>query len=108
MLSAATNYAAYLVFRLSDSPYGLDSTKTMVRFVNRESDEDAENGGNMVSLLDSNELRRWRNDGWMEVEMGRFYNDGVDDGDVEARLAQIWEMNWKSGLIVQGIEFRPE
>nr|GLL41266.1 F-box protein At2g02240-like [Ipomoea trifida] len=117
MLSATTDYAAYLVFRLSDTAYGLESAKSLVRFVSQESDEEAENRANWVNLFGgepsggsqtSNELPRERSDGWMEVEMGSFYNDRGDDGDVEARLIEIWDLNWKSGLIVEGIEFRPK
>nr|GMD67860.1 F-box protein PP2-B10-like [Ipomoea batatas] len=117
MLSATTDYAAYLVFRLSDTAYGLESAKSLVRFVSQESDEEAENRANWVNLFGgepsggsqtSNELPRERSDGWMEVEMGSFYNDQGDDGDVEARLIEISDLNWKSGLIVEGIEFRPK
>ncbi|XP_019181491.1 PREDICTED: F-box protein At2g02240-like [Ipomoea nil] len=119
MLSATTDYAAYLVFRLSDMACGLESAKSLVRFVSQECDEEAENRADGVSLFGgqsnrrggsqtSNELRRERSDGWMEVELGSFYNDQGDDGDVEARLIEIWDLNWKSGLIVEGIEFRPK
>lgn len=49
-----------------------------------------------------------RGDGWMEMEMGSFYSDGGDDGTVEAWLLGTEGYSAKSGLIVQGIEFRPK
>ncbi|XP_047946441.1 F-box protein PP2-B11-like [Salvia hispanica] len=48
-----------------------------------------------------------RGDGWMEVELGSFYNDRGDDGVVETWLLGKEGYQGKSGLIVQGIEFRP-
>ncbi|CAM0942962.1 unnamed protein product [Alopecurus aequalis] len=48
-----------------------------------------------------------RADGWMEVELGEFLNDGDDeDGEVSFSLMEIKGGHWKSGLIVQGIEIR--
>ncbi|KAM3199503.1 hypothetical protein P3L10_031863 [Capsicum annuum] len=32
---------------------------------------------------------RKRSDGWMEVELGNFFNDLGEDGDIEARLMEI-------------------
>lgn len=49
-----------------------------------------------------------RGDGWMDMEMGSFYSDGGDDGAVEAWLLGTEGYSGKSGLIVQGIEFRPK
>lgn len=45
-----------------------------------------------------------RYDGWMEVEMGEFFNE-EGDGFIECRL---WETNGyvKGGLLVEGLEFR--
>ncbi|KAK9160561.1 hypothetical protein Syun_006902 [Stephania yunnanensis] len=49
-----------------------------------------------------------RGDGWMEVEMGEFYNEGGDQRDVQMSLTEIKGGHWKAGLIVQGIELRPK
>lgn len=48
-----------------------------------------------------------REDGWLEVELGEFYNDG-DDEVVVMTLKEIMTGQWKSGLIVEGIELRPK
>lgn len=48
-----------------------------------------------------------RVDRWLEVEMGEFFNEGgVDDGELEMSALEIEGGNWKSGLILQGIEIR--
>ncbi|XP_051191780.1 F-box protein PP2-B10-like [Lolium perenne] len=49
-----------------------------------------------------------RADGWMELELGEFFNDGGgdDDGEVSFSLVETNGGRWKSGLVVQGIEIR--
>nr|XP_027119489.1 F-box protein PP2-B10-like [Coffea arabica] len=48
---------------------------------------------------------RERNDGWQEIMLGEFFNDeGV--GDVEIKISEI--LDWKKGLILEGIELRPK
>lgn len=49
-----------------------------------------------------------RGDRWLEVELGSFYNEEGEDGAVEAWLMGREGYQGKSGLIVQGIEFRPK
>ncbi|KAI4346200.1 hypothetical protein L6164_013272 [Bauhinia variegata] len=48
-----------------------------------------------------------RMDGWMEVEMGEFFNGNGDDGSVMCRLFD-YDGYIKRGLVVEGIEFRPK
>ncbi|PIN22306.1 hypothetical protein CDL12_04984 [Handroanthus impetiginosus] len=48
-----------------------------------------------------------RDDGWMEVELGECFATGGQDGDLEVSLTMLTG-NWKSGIIVQGIEIRPK
>ncbi|KAM3223770.1 hypothetical protein ACQJBY_057255 [Aegilops geniculata] len=47
-----------------------------------------------------------RADGWLELELGEFFNEGGDDGEVSISLTETKSGRWKSGLIVQGIEIR--
>lgn len=112
LLSKRTKYVVYLVFKLACGFYGLETANAFVRFVNYESNNDAEARATVVSLSrqeGSGENRsKRRDDGWMEIEMGNFFNDAGEDGDVEARLMEIRRLFGKGGLIVQGIEFRPE
>ncbi|KAL8484651.1 hypothetical protein ACS0TY_027087 [Phlomoides rotata] len=118
MLSWDTNYGAYLVFKLAEEFYGLESANAVVRFVNDDGVGDVEERNIDVHLQRVNaryELQEEsgahpvkRDDGWMEIEMGRFYNDQQDGSEVEAQLRGIDAHHWKSGLIVEGIEFRPK
>ncbi|MQM16566.1 hypothetical protein Taro_049525 [Colocasia esculenta] len=53
------------------------------------------------------EVPRARDDGWMEIKIGEFYNDKGDDGEVDMSFREIKGGHWKYGLIVEGIEVRP-
>lgn len=56
------------------------------------------------------QVPRGRQDGWMEVEMGEFFIDG-ENGHAEVEM-RFWDcngvLNWKSGLVIQGIDVRPK
>lgn len=114
-LSSQTNYAAYLVFKVSEKYHGLESSNAMVRFVNQESEDEAEERATTVILAAraprnlKGRLPEKRDDRWLEVEIGKFYNgeSGDDNGDVEARLLDSRPFHAKCGLIIEGIEFRP-
>ncbi|KFK33434.1 hypothetical protein AALP_AA5G013000 [Arabis alpina] len=47
-----------------------------------------------------------RQDGWMEAELGEFYNEACVD-DTSVSVVEIKSPYWKRGLIIQGFEFRP-
>ncbi|XP_015887478.3 F-box protein PP2-B10-like [Ziziphus jujuba] len=58
---------------------------------------------------DERQIIRVREDGWLEVEMGEFFNDGGDDHRVVVcRLMETDSCVTKIGLVVEGIEFRPK
>lgn len=118
MLSWDTTYGAYLVFKLAEEYDGLESAIAVVRVVDDGGVGDVEEHMNVhLHLQQANAgydhldqrgtLPVRRDDGWMEVEMGRFYNGQQDDSEAEAQLRGIDAHYWKSGLIVEGIEFRP-
>ncbi|MBA0852647.1 hypothetical protein Goshw_007987 [Gossypium schwendimanii] len=48
-----------------------------------------------------------RGDGWLEIELGEFFNDGSIDGELEMSVMEVDGGHWKGGLIVQGMEIRP-
>ncbi|CAI9117835.1 OLC1v1019320C1 [Oldenlandia corymbosa var. corymbosa] len=48
-----------------------------------------------------------RTDGWMELLLGEFFND-EGNGDIEMKLSETSILNWKKGLVVEGIELRPK
>ncbi|CAL9087715.1 unnamed protein product [Musa textilis] len=49
-----------------------------------------------------------RYDDWMELELGEFYIDEGDDGEVNISLLEMKGGDWKKGLIIEGIEIRPK
>ncbi|KAH0669010.1 hypothetical protein KY289_023503 [Solanum tuberosum] len=84
------------------------NVKAVVRFVDSESDDEAEQRVKVVPFLGLGPRGRLplkRGDRWMELKMGNIFND---TGDVEARLIEFRHLGWKHGFIVQGLEFRPE
>lgn len=48
-----------------------------------------------------------RNDGWLEIELGEFYNNGEWEKEVKMSLREVNGVHLKGGLIVDGIEIRP-
>ncbi|CAK9154655.1 unnamed protein product [Ilex paraguariensis] len=127
MLSPKTTYAAYLVFKLAEWNHGLDvPSKASVGFV-AEGQEGAEDSNHTVYLKlatdrpqplrglrrraarqPNGRLPQKRVDGWMEIELGEFFNDLGDEGEVEMQLNETQQGHWKTGLIVEGIELRPK
>lgn len=105
MLSSRTNYAAYLVFRFEGHREGFNQpVESHVCIGSEELDE-----GRSVTL-DPREGEpravRERAHGWMEIEMGDFYNENGDDGALVCSLREVVE--YKRGLVVEGIELRPK
>ncbi|KAM0000764.1 putative phloem protein [Helianthus debilis subsp. tardiflorus] len=49
-----------------------------------------------------------RQDGWLEIELGEFYNGKGQDGEVYMSMMEVKGGNWKGGIIIQGIEIRPK
>ncbi|GMH11399.1 hypothetical protein Nepgr_013240 [Nepenthes gracilis] len=49
-----------------------------------------------------------RSDGWLEMKIGEFFTQKEDDAEVEMSMLETKALNWKGGLIVEGIEIRPK
>ncbi|PSR98454.1 F-box protein [Actinidia chinensis var. chinensis] len=123
-LSPKTTYIVYLVFKVAGNENGLENlpAKAWVGVVGeRAGDEDWDEDENTSSVYlkfrrrrrvsrvaQNGVLPQGRDDGWMEVELGEFFNDGGENGEVQMRLMETKRGNWKSGLIVEGIELRPK
>lgn len=122
MLSPRTAYGAYLITKLADRAYGLDSLPSEVSL---EVGKFKSQGTVYLStahqkalavdkhVRSSNRVLEGhlceRTDGWMEIELGSFYNDGCDDNkNVKMSLKEVKGAHLKGGLIVEGIEIRPK
>ncbi|XP_047078376.1 putative F-box protein PP2-B12 [Lolium rigidum] len=111
MLTRDTVYAAYIVFKVNENSLGLDypvqeasvsvGATNLTRKVCLEHNDEAE-----VRHGENVGRPQKRADGWMELELGEFFNEGGEDGEVSFSLMETKGGNWKSGLIVQGIEIR--
>ncbi|XP_068662968.1 F-box protein PP2-B10-like [Aristolochia californica] len=132
LLSPKTTYIAYLVVKIDPEGYGLDNApaELCVKLGDQLSVHPA-----LLKLpsiprrrptVPMTGLLRWRNsyfeenwpadgrvpldrgDGWMELELGEFYTDEGNYGEVEFSLMEVKGGDWKRGLIVDGIEIRPK
>nr|GLL44205.1 F-box protein At2g02240-like [Ipomoea trifida] len=119
MLSEEIQYASYLVYRTVLFGYFTPPVKGVCRFVENESREEAEERASLISLdargdshfLLGTFVPRNRPDGWLEVEIGSFFNVGRNPdnlGEVESIIFAMGDFSMYLNIIVQGIEFRPK
>ncbi|KAM7462025.1 hypothetical protein LguiA_030146 [Lonicera macranthoides] len=117
MLSPMTTYAAYLVYKISQRiNYGLDClANTLVRFIGDGVESDTfvvflkEPVERLIPRGSTYRLPRRREDRWMEIELGSFFNGrGDDNGEVMMELMEIELGHNKCGLILEGIEVLPK
>ncbi|XVE81402.1 hypothetical protein DITRI_Ditri15bG0060500 [Diplodiscus trichospermus] len=108
ILSSRTNYAAYLVFKLNRNKYGFRERTVCLRV----KVEGMESGEMRNAFLDPPQnvaqQAKKKGDGWMEIEMGEFWNERGDDGTMECILRETDTGYHKRGLIIEGIELRPK
>ncbi|KAL4352749.1 hypothetical protein GQ457_06G021280 [Hibiscus cannabinus] len=128
-LSPNTKYGAYLLLKITERSYGLDliPSETSVGIGNQTSKNTAylrcqdtkkqqletlfySNRKQMMRLRvieGDDRVTRKRDDGWMEMELGEFFNGGIKDEEVEMSLMEIKGYQLKGGVIIEGIEIRP-
>ncbi|XP_059448942.1 putative F-box protein PP2-B12 [Corylus avellana] len=110
ILSPNTTYGAYFVYTIADSFYELHHpVRVSVRLEN-------ENEGNATHAYlqpdtpegQDGRLPRRREDRWLEIEIGEFFNGQVDSV-ADMHLLGTDGYIWKSGVVVHGrIELRPK
>ncbi|XP_022734383.1 putative F-box protein PP2-B12 [Durio zibethinus] len=109
ILSPETTYVAYLVFKFAEYRFGFKQCH--VNFYVKYKKEEAKTRRVFLDPpAGMPQLCRERGDGWMEIEMGEFYNEKEEDDDGIVKYS-VWEIdNWyiKLGLIIEGIELRPK
>ncbi|WJX24118.1 hypothetical protein P8452_13263 [Trifolium repens] len=116
-LSPNTQYAAYLVFKTIHA-YGFMKS-SVVLTVGVE-------GGHVntnIVCLDPHVQRRprfnntlvallprpsVRSDGWLEIEMGEFFNSGLEDVNIQMNAYEIVSGLMKTSFTLEGIEVRPK
>uniref|UniRef100_A0A1J3HT60 Putative F-box protein PP2-B2 n=1 Tax=Noccaea caerulescens TaxID=107243 RepID=A0A1J3HT60_NOCCA len=112
-LSPQTRYSVYIVFKTKNRCPGLGDipVEVSVGLVGQESSQKLIYFVGPVDRRRDRERRdvarpEERRDGWMEAELGEFYNEACCD-DTSVSVVEIKSPYWKRGLIIQGIEFRP-
>ncbi|OVA13423.1 F-box domain [Macleaya cordata] len=127
LLSHNTTYAAYLVVNFANRAYGLDKipseiTVELGTHVSRGTvylrgkDGQGQPLDGLDHFLRSSVVYKGdgmrvpvdRKDGWMEIELGEFFIDDGDEGEVKMSLMEVEGEHLKGGLIVEGIEVRPK
>ncbi|KAJ0511328.1 putative phloem protein [Helianthus annuus] len=102
-LSADTQYACYLIFKLSQECHGLQCPVKVQNVLLRKNREPYPRS---VNLHASGRVPEQREDGLMEVIVWEFNSGNKDHVPMSLKL-RCYEENM-SGLIVYGIEFRPK
>ncbi|KAM0065677.1 putative protein kinase RLK-Pelle-LRR-I-1 family [Helianthus debilis subsp. tardiflorus] len=111
MLSANSQNACYLVFKLSEKCCGLHGPVIVRDLFNWGSKETGIlyfRHTNPWNVLDTDWVPRQRKDGWMEVIVWKFNsNYELKNDHLFVNLKLITYEGTMSGLIVRGIKFRP-
>ncbi|KAK8573535.1 hypothetical protein V6N13_009625 [Hibiscus sabdariffa] len=129
-LSPNTKYGAYLILKITERSYGLDSipSETSIEIGSQTFKntayircQDAKKQ-QLETLFYSNRKQMMksrvvkgddrvmskREDGWMELELGEFFNGGTCDEQVKMSLMETKGHQLKGGIIIEGIEIRPK
>ena len=115
VLSSSTQYAAFLVFKMINADgFHYHPVELSVGIAGGQSYT------KRVCLDPNLEERRLqrsfrglerpnvRSDEWLEIEMGEFFNLGLEDDKVEMKVRETRSNWWKRGFFLQGIEVRPK
>ncbi|GAY32978.1 hypothetical protein CUMW_274430 [Citrus unshiu] len=131
MLSQNTMYGAYLIMKISDRAYGLDSEAAEISieiggrqaskgkaYLGSKQKSDSSvlvDGMEMMvtsKLIDkggeNEQIPCEKEDGWVEIELGKFFNGVRDDDEVKMSLKEVKGYQLKGGIIVEGMEVRPK
>ncbi|KAI3724215.1 hypothetical protein L2E82_35985 [Cichorium intybus] len=135
IFSPNTTYAALLVFKTTPKSYGFEfqpvevsigshggSCQTRMVFLDPEAGRRRGlRPRRRIGMFSKGAFANWdivpapskengpkqRDDGWFEIEIGEYFNGG-DATELELSVTEVKGGNWKTGLIIQGIEFRPK
>ncbi|XP_023738641.1 F-box protein PP2-B10 [Lactuca sativa] len=136
IFSPDTTYVALLVFKTTSKAYGFEyqpvevcigfhGDRSQTRLVYLDPEAGRRRGlrsRRRIGIFSKGAFANWdvvpppskengpkqRDDGWFEIEIGEYFNGGGDAAELELRVAEVNGGNWKTGLVIQGIEFRPK
>ncbi|GKD93529.1 kinase-like domain, phloem protein 2-like protein, partial [Tanacetum coccineum] len=109
MLSPDTEYACYLVFKLSDKHEGLHCPVNVRDVLHQDKAEFLYFiTPSPLNIHDTTRVPKQRKDGWMEIQLWKFYsNSEFKDDSFSMNMKFTGHEGPMSGLIVCGLEFRP-
>ncbi|GKD98750.1 kinase-like domain, phloem protein 2-like protein [Tanacetum coccineum] len=111
MLSADTEYACYLIFKLSDKCHGLHNpvkVRDLLHQVNQEAEFFYFITPSPLNINDITRIPKQRKDGWMEIRLWKFNSThDFKDDSLSIYMKFISHEGTMSGLIICGLEFRP-
>jgi hypothetical protein len=96
-------YASGFQNRLADLSVGVEGGQITTKIVCLDPNVEDRPHNRVVGLLRPSV----RSDGWLEIEMGEFFNLGIENEKVQMNVIQTSGGNWKRGLVLEGIEVRP-
>ncbi|KAK6161781.1 hypothetical protein DH2020_005162 [Rehmannia glutinosa] len=102
MLSPYTDYEAYLVFRKNEDILVYHEANSSIRILSGEPDDYSRKHDYVLHFQAGTK----REDGWMEVRLAGINFGQGDIVEIQVQLA-AWNGYPKSGIIIEGIEFRP-
>ncbi|KAI4346198.1 hypothetical protein L6164_013270 [Bauhinia variegata] len=105
LLSSNTTYGVFFIFKFGRIKRGFDKRQVELT-VNFEGNVNESQKKVFLDIPRNGPQPRM--DGWMEVEMGEFFNEFGDDGSVMFKLFDFHGYDTKAGLIIEGVEFRPK
>ena len=116
LLSPKTLYSVYLLVKFADRAYGLDThpsqASVQLDTVLSKRKVYLNNNGRASSknrvIVNGGDDREEGIDDWVEIELGEFYVNDLEDGVVEMCLKEVESQHLRGGLIVEGIQLTPK
>jgi hypothetical protein len=115
VLSANSQYAAFLVFKMKNAFHfdgfpveftvGILGDKKCTKFAWLKASYDGREPNEAFQGLEHPKLR---SDGFLEIEMGEFFNSGLKDKVVHMDVLEIKGGRVNGAFILEGIEIRPK
>ncbi|KAL1367830.1 hypothetical protein HN51_021943 [Arachis hypogaea] len=108
VLTPNTHYAAYLVFSMEEDRIGFQDCPVELSIGMLGGEASTKN-----VILDPEsdgvrQLPNLRGNPWLEIEFGVFFVSSTEDEQVQMSVVETEAGVLKSGLIIEGIEFRPK
>ncbi|XP_057432013.1 putative F-box protein PP2-B12 [Lotus japonicus] len=106
-LSPNTLYRAFLVFKIIDVVHKFLVVLSVRKIRGHIMTKMAYLNPYSLEREAPGQFPRVRSDDWLEIEMGEFFNSGLEDEEVQMSVVRL-DGCWNTSLIIEGIEVRPK